>query len=93
MCIDNDHFHEDFGDEPSVEERIPEHFYEDPIGFDEDFEDEDFEYDDEDFEDDDEDDEEYDAELAADIILERQELEDFEGLNGPFEDFNDGGDW
>lgn len=29
-------------------------------------------------------DEEYDAELAADQILERQELEDFEGLD-PFE--------
>lgn len=85
MCIDNDHFHEDFGDEPSVEERIPEHFFEDPIGFDED-----------DFEDDDFDDEdgEYDAELAQDQILERQELEDFEGLS-PFEDFDVGGegDW
>lgn len=30
------------------------------------------------------DDEEYDAELAADQILERQELEDFEGIS-PFE--------
>lgn len=82
MCIDNDHFHEDFGDSPSVEELIPEHFYEDPIGFDEDFEDEDFE----------DEDDEYDAELAADQILERQELEDFEG-HTPFEDFMDNGDW
>jgi hypothetical protein len=38
-------------------------------------------------------DDNYDAELAQDMILERQELEDFEGLNGPFEDFFDGGDW
>jgi hypothetical protein len=34
---------------------------------------------------------EYDAELAADQILERQELEDFEGLD-PFET-DLGGDW
>jgi len=33
-------------------------------------------------------DDEYDAELAADHILERQELEDFEGLN-PFEGSED----
>jgi len=36
------------------------------------------------FEDDVQGDGEYDAELAADLILERQELEDFEGLD-PFE--------
>ena len=33
-------------------------------------------------------DDEYDAELAADQILERQELEDFEGLD-PFEGSQD----
>lgn len=35
----------------------------------------------------------YDDELARDQILERQELEDFEGIN-PFEDYDTGGgDW
>lgn len=34
-----------------------------------------------------------DAELAQDIQLERQELEDFEGLNGPFDHLDDGGEW
>jgi len=38
------------------------------------------------------DDEEFDAELAADLILERQELQDFEGLD-PFEGSDLGGDW
>lgn len=33
------------------------------------------------------------AELDRDFLLEQQELEDFEGLNGPFEDYNDAGDW
>lgn len=37
-------------------------------------------------------DEEYDAELAADQILERQELEDFENIS-PFEDYDVGGEW
>lgn len=37
-------------------------------------------------------DEEYDAELAADQILERQELEDFEGID-PFADSDIGGEW
>lgn len=37
-------------------------------------------------------DEEYDAELAADQILERQELEDFEGID-PFADSDVGGEW
>ena len=58
----------------------------------EDFEDEavtpeqfdDFEDDFEDDDEDDFDDEEYDEELARDQILERQELEDFEGFD-PFE--------
>ena len=35
---------------------------------------------------------EYDAELAADHILERQELEDFENIS-PFEDHDLGGEW
>ena len=87
MCQGNEHFHEDFGDSPSVEERIPEHFFEDPIGFDEGFDEGFDDFEDEDFEDE-------DAELAQDQLLERQELEDFEGLN-PFEDFDVGGesDW
>lgn len=37
-------------------------------------------------------DEEYDEELAADLILERQELEDFEGFD-PFEGSDVGGEW
>lgn len=42
----------------------------------------------EDWEDEDDD----DGERDRDIILERQELEDYEGLSGPFEDM-DCGDW
>lgn len=66
MC--NQGWHEDFGDEPSVEERYPDD--QAPEDFPPDEDDEDGEY---------------DAELAADMILERQELEDFEGLGWDYE--------
>jgi hypothetical protein len=75
-------WHEDFGDEPSIEERIPEgwddHELIDENGVSED----DHELIDED-----------DAELAADMILERQELEDFEQADEYFNhyDYNDFG--
>jgi hypothetical protein len=87
MCKPNDHFHEDFGDEPSVEERYP--FDQEPERFEGDGYSDAFLDDDEDF-----DDEDFDAELAADLILERQELEDFEGHG--FHDFDvggEGGEW
>jgi hypothetical protein len=73
-------WHEDFEDET-----FPPELHEDWSELDEDFDDE--EFDDDEFEDD-------DGELARDLILERQELEDFEGLD-PFEDRYDyeGGDY
>jgi len=68
-------------------------------GWHEDFEDETFPpelnewYEDEDFEDEDfEDEYDEDGELARDLILERQELEDFEGLD-VFEERYDYGDF
>lgn len=63
-------WHEDFEDETS-----PPELNEDWSELEEEFDDE---FEDDEFEDD-------DGELARDLILERQELTDFEGLN-PFED-------
>lgn len=67
-------WHEDFGDEPSVEERYPDD--ENPA----------------DYPPDDEDEGEYDAELAQDQILERQELEDFEQADEYFGGWDFGGE-
>lgn len=63
-------WHEDFEDCPSVEERYPD----DERGDWFDYED----YDRDDYPD--------DGELDSERLLERQEIEDYEGLNGPFED-------
>jgi len=88
MCKENDgHFHEDFGDEPGIEERIPEGWEEVEGDFDDSivgFDESPFDVIDGD------DDDDGDDELARDIILKRQELEDFEGFD-PFER-DDGGE-
>ena len=74
-----DGWHEDFEDSPSVEERYPDDGFErdDWFGYED--------YDRDDYPEDDWDDGD-DGELDSDRLLERQELEDYEGLNGPFED-------
>lgn len=88
MC--GERFHEDFGDEPSVEERYPDQFTPDEREEYERWLDDQDQLDiDDDMIDDMGDEAE---ELRRDEILERQELEDFEGFS-PFDDFNDGGDW
>lgn len=75
-------WHEDFEDEPSVEERIPEgwDFVDTSVEDDHELIDENGVSED-------------DAELAADMMLERQELEDFEQADEYFNhyDYNDFG--
>lgn len=78
MCSHNDHFHEDFGDEPSVEERYPSDSEPELFDPSEDFED--------DFEDDEPDQFRDDVEADADALANAGwgTDEDYGDYGGPF---------